>query len=333
MRLIIAGLIAVIAIQAFSAGPAPAGEVPEALASIDRNKDRIARDLGGAIRRCVARTDTNHIAFRGCIDWHSAVHGTWSLIAIMRATGTKDYDPLVKKLLTPENIRAETRYLQNRPNFEMPYGRAWFLRLAIDYEKLYGSDALRETADYVLGTMIDYLSNRDTTLQVGSYKSSSWAIINMIDYARFTQNRSAEQITTSLVIDKFEFMNARCRYDRERGNFMAVCTNLLSVAARILKPAEFKSWYPRFIGKAGTPRAVREPVNWHHYGLNFSRAWGLWDAYKVTGDQALLDAYVAHFTAAYTDRDNWDGDYRGVGHWVGQFGVYALQPLFGANGR
>ena len=35
----------------------------------------------------VARRDTEHPAFHGCVDWHSACHGVWALLAYQRATG------------------------------------------------------------------------------------------------------------------------------------------------------------------------------------------------------------------------------------------------------
>jgi hypothetical protein len=38
---------------------------------------------------------------------------------------------------------------------------------------------------------------------------------------------------------------------------------------------------------------------------------------------------VAHFNNAFAPASNWRGNYMAVGHWVAQFGLFALQPLFG----
>ena len=41
-----------------------------------------------------------------------------------------------------------------------------------------------------------------------------------------------------------------------------------------------------------------------------------------------LRAYVAHVRESYDKPELWRGSYQGVGHWVPQFGMLALQPLF-----
>ena len=86
---------------------------------------------------------------------------------------------------------------------------------------------------------------------------------------------------------------------------------------------------------SGLPRPVTQPVNWHHHGLNFSRAWGLWGLHAASGSakakDAYLAAYVAHVRESYENPELWRGSYQGVGHWVPQFGMFALQPLFGSK--
>ena len=85
------------------------------------------------------------------------------------------------------------------------------------------------------------------------------------------------------------------------------------------------------------PQPVTRPLSWHHHGLNFSRAWGLWHLHAASGRaeqrEAYLAAYIAHFREGYERPALWRGSYEGVGHWVPQFGMLALQPLFGDSGR
>ena len=73
-------------------------------------------------------------------------------------------------------------------------------------------------------------------------------------------------------------------------------------------------------------------TTWHHHGLNFSRSWGLWALSEANapGDakDTYRNAYAAHFRATYDTPALWCGSYQGVGHWVPQFGMLALQPLF-----
>ena len=53
--------------------------------------------------------------------------------------------------------------------------------------------------------------------------------------------------------------------------------------------------------------------------------------YATSGRPDVLEAYVAHFNNGFTPASNWRGNYMAVGHWVAQFGLFALQPLFGSD--
>ena len=61
--------------------------------------------------------------------------------------------------------------------------------------------------------------------------------------------------------------------------------------------------------------------------MNFSRAWSLWDIGVATGEPAYAVSYARHFKAGFEPHSNWNGDYSRVGHWVAQFGMFALRPL------
>ena len=68
-------------------------------------RTRIAAELAAHIALCVARRDSRHAAFRGCLDWHSAVHGVWALVAYARMTGDRRHDRLVARILEPARPR------------------------------------------------------------------------------------------------------------------------------------------------------------------------------------------------------------------------------------
>ena len=77
-----------------------------------------------------------HPAFYGCYDWHSAVHGHWLLVRLLRegAGGLPEADirAALGENLTAENIRVEDEYFREpgRASYERPYGWAWLLKLA-----------------------------------------------------------------------------------------------------------------------------------------------------------------------------------------------------------
>jgi hypothetical protein len=303
-------------------------------------REEIARALAESIRANVARKDTGHAAFHGCIDWHSAVQGVWALTAYARLTGDTASDRLLAETLRPENLAAERALLAARPDFEMPYGRAWFLRLAREhglYSATGRADAgvqtlLQPIAAEVLASMLAYYgAQRRPDPWRGSYASDSWALLNMLDYAVSCGEAAAEAAVRRLIEAHFLDHRGGCDWKLEAGHFMAVATNWAWLVSKVLPRQDFARWQQAFFAAMGPPRPVTWPVNWHHHGLNFSRAWGLWALHAASGpgeaSEAYLEAYAAHFHAAYDTPSLWRGSYRGVGHWVPQFGMLALQPL------
>jgi hypothetical protein len=305
-----------------------------------RARREIARALVEPIRAGVARNDTGHAAFHGCVDWHSAVHGVWALTAYARMTGDTICDRLLEETLRPEKLTTERALLAARPGFEMPYGRAWFLRLAREHVLDKGDGAfqpaLHAMAGDVLASMLAYYGGqRRPDPRRGSYSSDSWALINMLDYAAWSGNAAAEATIRRLVETHFIDHGGGCDWVKEDGHFMAVATNWAWLVSKVLPRKDFEGWRQEFFAATRLPRPVTRPVNWHHHGLNFSRAWGLWAlaAVSASGDakEAYLQAYAAHFRATYGMPALWRGGYQGVGHWVPQFGMLALQPLFGVE--
>lgn len=313
---------------------APAAERPAALQTLIDQRSEIATRLAAQIAFCVARRDTAHAAFNGCIDWHSSVHGVWALMAYQRATGSLEYAKLFEEKLDPTLLEDEMELLRRRPGFERPYGRVWFLRLALEHELLTGTRQLRAHADAVLADLLTFYETQGFAVQRGSYESASWALVNMIDYADQIGDYGARSRLTALVRRHVDFDTITCSYASERRNFMAICTNIALLAARSLPDNAFRDWAKAFVDRTGLPDPVIAPANWHEHGLNFSRAWGLWELYERTGDPDFADAYVRHVRATLDQESHWRGVYHGVGHWVAQFGFFALQPLFGPeNGR
>jgi hypothetical protein len=277
------------------------------------------------------RQDTDHPAFKGCVDWHSAVHGVWALTAYQRATGDAQYSPLVTSILNGDALRAERAHLVRSPQFEMPYGRAWFLRLAIDHQRLTGTDDLLPFADDVATSLRAHFRVKGIDPLSGAYASCSWALINLLDYARHRHVAELEAELAGWI--KTDFVDAERPYGYacESCNFMAVGTTAAALVARVLDRAAYQNWLDAFIAANGLPSPVRRASSDHEFGLNFSRAWGLWDMYAASGRADLVRCYAEHLQCGLTPDTNWRGDYLGVGHWVAQFAMFALQPLFGSE--
>ena len=73
---------------------------------------------------------TLHPTFYGCFDWHSAVHGHWSLVSLLKQFPELDtYEAIKLQLLqsiSKENILKEVSYFEgpHNANFERTYGWA-----------------------------------------------------------------------------------------------------------------------------------------------------------------------------------------------------------------
>ena len=305
-----------------------ASQVPDSLSPMLVKKKVFGRALSKPIASCVARRDTNHPLFHGCIDWHSSVHGNWALLALSRAIPSIALPEPVRFVFTGENISKEMDKLAREPGFEMPYGRAWFLRLALEHLKGGNADVVKRHADRVLQSLMTYFDNKGVNLFSSNYSSATWALTNMLDYTAQAGLTDVRNKILAQINREVDFWKFRCSYDGESGGFMAICTNVALLASRVLDSENFRRWADMFLKNIGLPKPVTGPRNWHHHGLNFSRCWGLWELYSVTGRLEFVDAYAAHFLETMNKPSHWRGSYEGVGHWVAQFGVFALQPLF-----
>jgi hypothetical protein len=69
-----------------------------------------------------------HPAFYGCFDWHSAVHGHWSMVRLFKAfSGIEGGDKAIAILqqhITPANVAADLAYFKLNRSWDRPYGWA-----------------------------------------------------------------------------------------------------------------------------------------------------------------------------------------------------------------
>lgn len=301
------------------------------LANFAASRERIALDLSEPIAACVIRKDTAHPAFHGCVDWHSSVHGAWALVAYTRLTGDDRFLPLLETILKPRSIAAERRYLQENPTFEMPYGRAWFLRLALEHHETLDSDLLLPFADEVAESIARYYTEVEPDPMSREYKNASWALINLYDYGKIRKNDRLTKFVEIKVKQHFISAGQSCPISKENEewpDFMAVCSTWAWLVQKVQSPRAFRKWLEVFLPAEVVIKAVASPKTVHHNGMNFSRAWGFWNLYRGTNDSRFLAAFLEHFAAAYSRPESWKGDYRKVGHWVAQFGMLALMVSF-----
>ncbi len=318
--------------QPAGTGASPAAEPASSsqLQELARERVLAAHQLAALPRACVQRRDTAHPLFHGCIDWHSAVHGIWALVAASRITGDRSYLSVATALLTPAAIARERAWLAAHPEFEMPYGRAWFLRLAADYQRQTGDARLAGMARDVAQSLVARFARRPPEPSSRSYDSDSWALLNLQHYARHTGDAALADVVAGHVRASFaDVPGTGCPAEAEelvQRGFMPVCGNWAWLVGLHMQPAPFSAWLVDFLPPASPLlRPVTAPGTAHEHGLDFARAWSLWFLWERSGDPRYLAAYLAHLRTALQQRDWWAGDYDSVAHWVAQFGMLALE--------
>lgn len=293
---------------------------------------------------------TLHPAFYGCFDWHSAVHGHWMLIRILKLFPHLPDAPGIRKTLnnnlTKENILKEKEYLDQpgRKSFERMYGWAWLLKLV---EELYGWDDkdgklwlknLAPLEKAIVNRYIDFLPKQTYAIRTGVHPNTAFGLAFALDYARTAKNKQLEELITERSYHYY-YKNKNCPANWEPGgeDFFSPCLIEASLMQRILKPDEFVRWFHEFLPqtKEGKPWSMMEPAVVtdrsdgklvHLDGLNLSRAWCMKRIARALplndkAGEALKKAAQKHTLNALHNIHS--GDYAGE-HWLASFATYLL---------
>ncbi|MEM6395975.1 MAG: DUF2891 domain-containing protein [Bacteroidota bacterium] len=286
-----------------------------------------------------------HPAFYGCFDWHSAVHGHWSLVALLdmfpdleRADEAKE---LLRRRLTPENIAAEVEYFQMPLNtsYERTYGWAWLLELQralLSWEDPLGQELatnLQPLADLIVSRYLDYLPKLVYPIRTGEHPNTGFGLSFAYDYAEAVVDTALLNIISRRARDFFlADREASFAYEPSGYDFLSPVLEEVDIMRRVLSEEEFHSWLEGFLPALTKPdfdlevglvsdRTDGKLV--HLDGLNFSRAWvlyGLANQYpRYAHLRGVADAHVAYSLPNLTG-DSYEG-----GHWLGSFAIYALR--------
>lgn len=290
-----------------AAEPAASAELPEAavarfaelaLACVGREyPNKLAHVLSGDADALPPRQLTP--AFFGCFDWHSAVHGHWLLVRLLRrypqAAWAERAREALRASLTPTKLQAEAAYLKGpeRASFERPYGLAWLLQLAAELGQWDSADGrafaqalqpLREVAVLRLRTWLPKLSR---PVRSGEHSQTAFALGLLWDFAR--AQRPSDPTLLSLIEERaraYYLADVACPIDYEPSgeDFLSPCLAEADVMRRVLPPPEFGRWLQRFLPDAALdspalrPQVVTDPTDGklaHLDGLNLSRAFML----------------------------------------------------------
>lgn len=285
-----------------------------------------------------------HPAFYGCFDWHSAVHGHWSLVVLL-----KQYPNLanaaairqkLKNSITEENIAQEIIYFEQPQNqsFERTYGWAWLLQLALElhtWEDELGRELevnLQPLTDLIVDKYITFYPKLYYPLRIGTHNNTAFGMSFAYDYAHAVGNQALKEIIEKtakrfFLADK----NGPLEWEPDGFDFLSPCLEEVNIMRKILPKSTFEEWVTAFLPQlkdkdfelaVGIVTDREDGHLVHLDGLNFSRAWCLsqlaQDFPQYQHLQTIANQHIAHSLPTITD-----GNYEG-GHWLASFAIYAL---------
>lgn len=286
-----------------------------------------------------------HPAFYGCFDWHSAVHGHWMLIHLLKTfPNLENADEIREKIaanITSENMQVELDYFkrETEKSFERTYGWAWYLKLC---EALHTWDDplgkewlghLQPLADLIIERYHDFLPKLLYPIRVGEHTNTAFGLAFAWDYAN-----TVGQTELKTLIEKrsreYYFNDANCPVSWEPSgfDFLSPCLEEADIMRRVLSSDEFDKWIDAFLPNLSSDDFTMETARVadrsdgklvHLDGVNLSRAWCLYGLAKSSDRLQHLERLADdHMAAALPNIV--DSHYAG-GHWLASFAVYALQ--------
>lgn len=284
-----------------------------------------------------------HPAFYGCYDWHSSVHGHWTLVRLLTAFPELDSaDMILRRLsanITADNIQKELKYFDDEHNrsFERTYGWAWLLKLdealrEWDHPKAREMQtALQPLSDSISVWMIDFLDKLDYPIRVGEHSNSAFALSFAYDYASKYHVELAEKIVQRSRDYYLQDRTCPMSWEPSGFDFLSPCLQEASLMMKVLTEKEFKDWIKKFLpGFLDNPGEIIQPARVsdrsdgklaHLDGLNFSRAWCMYEIGYALGKPLLIQNADEHFFYSYRAMDS--GEYAGT-HWLASFATYAM---------
>ncbi len=291
-----------------------------------------------------------HPAFFGCFDWHSAVHGHWAMVRVLKKFPkielNKEIREALDKHLTEANIQVELAYMQQKHHalFERPYGWAWLLRLTAELMTFEDEDAkrwaavLKPLSTHIATATRGYLEKLSVPVRSGTHQSTAFALTHIQDYAIVAGDQALQEVIKRKSLEFFNGdTNCPTAYEPSGEDFISPCLVEADLMRRILPQGAFVSWLDRFLPpltalefapllKPVEVKDRKDPRIGHLIGLFLQRA----ASYNAIA-KALPPTDPRQFVfyrLGEIHRDSglgqmFDSGYGGA-HWLASFAIYLL---------
>jgi hypothetical protein len=286
--------------------------------------------------------------FHGSFDWHSAVHGHWTLARGARLYPDADWAEPARAALahsfTAAKLARELAFLEARPGFERPYGLAWLLQLAAELRRWdhaparHWSDALAPLEELAAKRLLAWATLLPWPVRSGEHSQSAFAFGLALDWAR-DANRASYHDRMTLECARLYRADtgAPVGYEPSAHDFLSPVLAEADLMRRVLPREGFGNWIYNFLPdpreetlarwlKPVTPPDRADGKFAHLDGLNLSRAWmleGILSGLSETHElYSLLERASAMHAAAGLE-GAMSHDWMST-HWLGSFAVYLL---------
>ncbi len=289
----------------------------------------------------VKRPRELHPVFFGSFDWHSCVHGWWTLLTLRRLfpgmAEAKQIEALAETTFTEEKLAAELAYLERAESrgFERPYGWGWLLYLHLEaarHRDMSWGTRLEPLALSFAERFRTYLPLLTYPITVGTHYNTSFALTLAREWAEASDDdllRVIDKWTEDAFAQRSEYRG----WEPGGDEFLSPVLTAALLMSRSRGRDTFLPWFEDLVIKNAWLEQQCMPVSVsdrtdgkiaHLDGLNLSRAWCLREiASKIDPhpqSSAIRSLAARHFEAA---NSHVSGDYMGE-HWLASFALLAV---------
>ncbi|MBV9064018.1 MAG: DUF2891 domain-containing protein [Alphaproteobacteria bacterium] len=289
-----------------------------------------------------------HPIFYGSFDWHSCVHGYWTLARCLRRypdlPQAGDIRALFDEQFTPEKVAGEVAYLA-RPSargFERPYGWAWALKLQAELllhrnaDSKRWSQAMQPLAGAFVTRFRDFLPLATYPTRAGTHGNSAFATALALDYARVTSDTELASLLQQKARAWYGSDSNYKGFEPSQDDFLSPSLMEAACMSRALDANTFLTWFQMFLPHAEheqpvflfVPATVSDRSDGkiaHLDGLNLSRAWCWMLILQALPQGSLLNMRSVIDRHIDSALPHVVGDYMGE-HWLASFALLALDP-------
>ena len=283
-----------------------------------------------------------HPVFFGSFDWHSCVHGWWTMLTLRRLfpdmPEAEQIAALADSTFTTDKLAIELAYL-DRPTaggFERPYGWAWLLQLHLEASRhadaLWGA-RLEPLARAFAARFARYLDVLTYPIRTGTHANTSFAVTLALPWAEAFDPALAAALRERAV---GWFGDDRDCQAWEPGGDEFLSPALIEALcmARCLPTDAVAPWLAGFLPRIdrGEPATLFTPATVsdrsdgkiaHLDGLNLSRAWCWRELAPHLAKDARANAHAAAQRHLDSALPHLAANYAGE-HWLASFALLAL---------